>query len=417
MAFRRALPAHLVNNMHTAMLRLTAMLLAVLVMAQPALSRSTLQERIEAQRQKALHTQARLHEKRGELHVAQVRVGNLQGQLAQTSAAISSVNVHIGELAAQEAVTQRQLAWNTVQLTAAQQTLKRHSDALNRRLVDIYEHGDLGYLEVLLAATSFADFVERWDDLRLVIAANQRAVRERKAAEKRVAAIQSQLQAAQAAVQASEQAQERAKNQLSMLANERAQLVTIADEQRRHVASQVAEMEDLSSNEEAQLEALIVERERELAAERAAAAARARAQGVAGNPPPEGAPGGLSWPVSGTITSPFGWRHSPFGSGLEFHQGLDIGAPMGATITAAAGGTVINAGWYGGYGNYILIDHGGGISTGYGHCSQIFVANGQQVQKGQAIGAVGSTGASTGPHLHFEVRINGKPVDPAPRLR
>jgi murein DD-endopeptidase MepM/ murein hydrolase activator NlpD len=89
---------------------------------------------------------------------------------------------------------------------------------------------------------------------------------------------------------------------------------------------------------------------------------------------------------------------------------------MGTTITAAASGTVISAGWYGGYGNYILIDHGGGMATGYGHCSQIFVSVGQQVQKGQAIGAVGSTGASTGPHLHFEVRINGKPVDPAQYL-
>ncbi|HEV2261298.1 MAG TPA: M23 family metallopeptidase, partial [Candidatus Rubrimentiphilum sp.] len=118
----------------------------------------------------------------------------------------------------------------------------------------------------------------------------------------------------------------------------------------------------------------------------------------------------------GTITSPFGWRQNPFGGGPEFHQGLDIAAATGTTVTAAASGTVISAGWYGGYGNYILIDHGGGMSTGYGHLSQIFVSNGQTVQKGQAIGAVGSTGASTGPHLHFEVRMHGKPVDPAKYL-
>ncbi|HEU5480808.1 MAG TPA: M23 family metallopeptidase, partial [Candidatus Tumulicola sp.] len=129
-----------------------------------------------------------------------------------------------------------------------------------------------------------------------------------------------------------------------------------------------------------------------------------------------GGSGTFSWPVTGTITSPFGWRSNPFGGSPEFHQGLDIAAPTGTTVTAAAAGTVIMAQWYGGYGNYILIDHGGGYSTGYGHLSAIYVSNGQAVKRGQAIGAVGSTGASTGPHLHFEVRIDGKPVDPAPRL-
>ncbi len=89
---------------------------------------------------------------------------------------------------------------------------------------------------------------------------------------------------------------------------------------------------------------------------------------------------------------------------------------MGTTITASAGGTVLMAQWYGGYGNYILIDNGGGYSTGYGHLSAFYVSAGQQVKQGQAIGAVGCTGACTGPHVHFEIRFNGKPIDPAPRL-
>jgi murein DD-endopeptidase MepM/ murein hydrolase activator NlpD len=178
---------------------------------------------------------------------------------------------------------------------------------------------------------------------------------------------------------------------------------------RRSVASQVAEIESLSAAEESALEGLIVQRERELEAQM-------RAAGIAGGVESEGAAGAFSWPVTGTITSPFGWRSNPFGGSPEFHQGLDIAAPSGTTVTAAAGGTVIMAQWYGGYGNYILIDHGGGYSTGYGHLSAIYVSTGQNVQRGQAIGAVGSTGQSTGPHLHFEVRIAGKPVDPAPRL-
>lgn len=376
---------------------------------------SGISARIEAQRRKTAQIHQRLNQKRAELQAATVRVRDLQQQLDRTNTAIASVNAHLGDLAAAQRSTQRRLSWNTVQLDAAQKTLKLHDDLLKRRLVDIYEHGNLGYASVLLAAKSFSDFVERWEDLRLLIAANQRAVLERKAAEKRVASAQSALVSSELALQNQAEAQQRARNQLAMLADERSNLVSVAATQRRTVATQVAQMEDLSSAEESQLEALIVERQREIAAQEEAAR---RAAGIAGGPiaPSAGAPGVLAWPVTGTITSPFGYRRSPFGGGMEFHQGLDIAAPMGTTITAAAAGTVISAGWYGGYGNYILIDHGGGMATGYGHCSQIFVQVGQKVQKGQAIGAVGSTGMSTGPHVHFEVRLNGKPVDPTPYL-
>lgn len=385
-----------------------ALLIASLV---PAIAvPSTLSQRIEAQRRKTEAIHQQLHQKRGELHAATIRVNNLQAELDQTNAAISGVNARLGDLAAQERSAQRKLWWNSIQLDAAQKTLKLHNDILKRRVVDIYEHGDMGYLSVLLASKSFTDFVERWEDLRLLIAANERAVAERKAAEGKVAVAQRGLQSAQAQLQAQEQEQQRARNQLDILAQERSNLVAVADAQRRHVASEVAQIEDLSASQEAELEALIVERQRELEAQREAAR---RAAGIVGT---TSAPGALAWPVSGTITSPFGYRRNPFGGGMEFHQGLDIAAPMGTTITAAAAGTVISAGWYGGYGNYILIDHGGGMATGYGHCSQIFVSVGQQVQKGQAIGAVGSTGVSTGPHVHFEVRINGKAVDPAPYL-
>jgi murein DD-endopeptidase MepM/ murein hydrolase activator NlpD len=210
-------------------------------------------------------------------------------------------------------------------------------------------------------------------------------------------------------LQQEEQAQDEARSQLGSLADERRNLVTLAGIRRRSVATEVAEMEDLSAAEEASLERLILERERELQSAQ-------RAAGIAGSADSSGSSGMFSWPVTGTITSPFGWRSNPFGGAPEFHQGLDIAAPSGTTVTAAAGGTVIMAQWYGGYGNYILIDHGGGYSTGYGHLSAIYVSSGQSVQRGQAIGAVGSTGQSTGPHLHFEVRIAGKPVDPAPRL-
>jgi murein DD-endopeptidase MepM/ murein hydrolase activator NlpD len=114
----------------------------------------------------------------------------------------------------------------------------------------------------------------------------------------------------------------------------------------------------------------------------------------------------MSWPVNGVLTSTFGWRWG------RMHNGIDIGAPTGTSISAASGGYVYFAGSMGGYGNVVLIDHGGGLTTLYAHQSQVKASVGQTVSRGQQIGLVGSTGHSTGPHLHFEVRKNGVPVDP-----
>jgi len=123
--------------------------------------------------------------------------------------------------------------------------------------------------------------------------------------------------------------------------------------------------------------------------------------------------GQLTYPSDASITSSFGWRRHPILGYSRFHSGIDFGASYGSTIRAADRGTVIFAGWYGGYGYTVVIDHGGSISTLYGHSSKLYVSEGQSVQRGQAIAAVGSTGLSTGPHLHFEVRKDGAPVDPS----
>ena len=118
------------------------------------------------------------------------------------------------------------------------------------------------------------------------------------------------------------------------------------------------------------------------------------------------------WPAAGYVSSPYGLR---FG-GTEFHQGIDIAAEMGTPIVATADGVVTAAGWNGGYGNMVDIDHGSGIVTRYGHASAVAVSVGQQVRRGEVIAYVGSTGRSTGPHVHYEVRVNGAPVNPAAYL-
>ena len=115
------------------------------------------------------------------------------------------------------------------------------------------------------------------------------------------------------------------------------------------------------------------------------------------------------WPAAGYVSSPYGLRFN----GTEFHQGIDIAADMGAPIVATADGVVTAAGWNGGYGNMVDVDHGGGIVTRYGHASAVAVTVGQQVRRGEVIAYVGSTGRSTGPHVHYEVRVDGQPVNPA----
>ncbi len=121
---------------------------------------------------------------------------------------------------------------------------------------------------------------------------------------------------------------------------------------------------------------------------------------------------GFQWPIAARVTSEYGWRIHPIYGTKRLHAGIDLGAGSGTPIAAAAGGTVIQAGWYGGYGNAVIISHGNGISTLYAHQSSIAVSNGQQVGRGETIGYVGSTGNSTGPHLHLEVRVNGSAVNP-----
>lgn len=118
------------------------------------------------------------------------------------------------------------------------------------------------------------------------------------------------------------------------------------------------------------------------------------------------------WPAVGDVTSPFGLRKSPWGAGSDFHPGIDIANNAGTPIFATADGIVVKAGWSGGYGNLVQIDHGNGIATLYGHNSLISVSVGQTVKKGQLISYMGSTGNSTGPHVHYEIRVNGTAVNP-----
>ena len=143
-----------------------------------------------------------------------------------------------------------------------------------------------------------------------------------------------------------------------------------------------------------------------MSASLAAQIVAAQARDASAHSAPASNPGGFQWPVSGPVTSPFGWRWG------RMHEGIDIAVPSGTPVHASAAGVVVYAGWLGGYGNLVAIDHGGGISTAYGHNTSVAVAVGQSVSQGQVVSYSGSPGHSTGPHVHFEVRVNGSAVDP-----
>jgi murein DD-endopeptidase MepM/ murein hydrolase activator NlpD len=389
----------------------------VFLAATSPLRAATIDDRIHEHQREVHEAHLKLNAKRGQLEGARARVENLQGQLDETNRNIATVRGQLDQIETGVHSTERRLAANKVQLDAAEATLQRHNDALRRRLVDAYEHGSLGYINVLLAANSFADFVERWDDIRYLIRANEDTIRARQSAEHAVADARAKLLATETSLEQAQSERERKRNELDALAQQRRNLLGVAQAQKNVVAYQVTELEGISAREESALESLIREKQE---AELKRRAQERRAAMLAGKPVPPslaGGPGAVGWPVSGPITSPFGMRFDPVQHRYQLHSGIDIAAAQGATIAAAADGRVIFAGWYGGYGNAIIIDHGGGTSTLYGHCSQIFVGVGQDVVRGQAIGAVGMTGDATGPHVHFEVRRDGKPVDPMGYLR
>jgi murein DD-endopeptidase MepM/ murein hydrolase activator NlpD len=184
------------------------------------------------------------------------------------------------------------------------------------------------------------------------------------------------------------------------------QLRTQADGEREQVAAAEAQEQQIVEGiraRKAEFEAEYSAVQEQINAQIAAAVSRGNP--VQGN-------GRFIWPVNGSVTSGFGPRNHPIHGGTRMHNGIDISAASGTPIKAGDDGVVVMAGSNGGYGNWTLIDHGGGLATGYAHQSSIGVSKGQHVSRGEVIGRVGSTGASTGPHLHFEVRVNGNPVDP-----
>jgi murein DD-endopeptidase MepM/ murein hydrolase activator NlpD len=353
---------------------------------------ATLQNQLTGQRQ---HEQAL----RNQVNDFTTRIRALESR-------VGDVSLHLQTLEADLSLHQRRLdALNalfhvqTDRLATLHAQYRESLRVLNRRLVDIYESEDPTTLDILLGSGSIQDAIDRVQALseinaqdRAVSAAVARAKADVTAARRKTKRLRATVNGETAVIRA----------RTAQTQAVRDELVGARDDLSSSKQQKLQDLSTLTASERAAAEEIDA---LQAASARIAAAIR-NAQAKDNGPTQTASNAGLIWPVQGPVTSPFGWRWG------RMHEGIDIGVGYGTPIHAAAGGTVIYCGWEEGYGNFVVLDHGGNLATAYGHQSSIAVTCGQQVNQGDVIGYVGCTGHCFGPHLHFEVRVNGDPVDP-----
>ena len=291
------------------------------------------------------------------------------------------------------AETKENLAVEEQKLEVATQKANAKYDIFKERFRVMCEHGDVSYIEMLLSAESFSDFVDKAEIMKEISQYDKAIFDEMDEARKQIEVSRDEI------LKLKETQEESAKS----LENQKSALVKKQQEQAAYIKA--------LENDTAAYQRIIDEADAAMASLRASVSGSLSSS--SGSAKYVG--GEFTWPTPSChyITSNFSPRRKNPVTGIyKRHTGTDIGASYGAAVVAANSGKVTLAGWNSGYGNCIIIDHGGGKATLYAHLSAYSVSSGQSVSKGQRIGSVGSTGNSTGPHLHFEVLINGTAVDP-----
>lgn len=347
----------------------------------------TLKAKLKTVAQKKSVVKKQLVQKKAEVWVAAAAVEQVDGKINTVSRRLVSTRDKL-------AIARQEQVRVTQKLAEAQAKLGEKKKVAARRIRSMYVSADTTVLSVLIGAENMSSFASRksfleriarrdhelFDEvkrLRDVVAVNKRR---QDGVVAQIASLKSQLQGEE--------------KELKTVMGQRKAILNQLRDERDELQEELEAMERESSRIEAQI--------------------RAFQLSSGGRVTPH--KGRFMAPVGGRYSSPYGYRIHPISGKRKLHTGQDIAAPMGTGIRAAGSGVVISAGRRGGYGNTVIIDHGGGIATLYGHCSRIFVSAGQKVSMGDRIAAVGSTGYSTGPHLHFEVRINGSPVNPGPYI-
>jgi murein DD-endopeptidase MepM/ murein hydrolase activator NlpD len=360
-------------------------------------------------------TQSKIDRKKRQVAKKRAREGVLTEDISGYSQRIRGLQGDIRSYASREAKLQGSLQRKRAEvqrvddrlqvaqdrLVRLRARLKEATDVLSTRLVEIYKADEPDILTVILQSDGFADLLDRTAFLDKISAQDRAIVSRVRDLKKQTTDLANQLEELKGQKQSAADAILAQKNQAAearAAVVERQSALANARAKRRTV---LASVRDDRSHLEGDLRAL----------EREQAAVRARIQGAqgggsAGAGPIKRGSGNLIWPVNGPVVSPFGMRWG------RLHAGVDIAVPSGTPVRASASGNVIIAGVVGGYGNYICIAHGGALSTCYGHNTSLGVSQGQSVKQGQVIASSGCTGHCFGPHVHFETRINGSPVDP-----
>ncbi len=331
--------------------------------------------------------------------------GNLrtsEDQLTEINSQLSATLNRCEEVEGELGVVRGLLQETEYELEELRKKLIKQNGILDKRIRNIYKQGNLTYLEVVLNASDFSDLLNRLSFLHLIINQDATLLSEIKFTKDKTDTKKFEIEKQKEEI---EEKQEILKEETTKLES-----LKIAEESRRNeIQSRMNRKEELL--EEICLDKVALkqaEKELEKSSQEIAEYIR-RIENGEDSPRPVSS---FRWPTSGPVTSGFGMRWHPIFGGYRMHNGIDIGAPYGQKIVAAQSGTVIFTGWKGGYGRTLMISHGGGITTLYAHTSAIYVSEGQKVEKRQKVAAVGSTGYSTGPHLHFEVRVNGEPQNP-----
>lgn len=307
----------------------------------------------------------------------------LDDQVTVLEGEISDINAKIDEI-------QEQIDTVTEELEVAAVALEEQYEAYKTRVRVMYENSSMGYLEILLSAESIGDFFARLEIVTQIAEYDSNLTAKLKEEKQKIQDKKDELEALKQEQVDSKTSLETKKSDLDYKMAQRDAMIKEINSSKSTLEAQLKEIEA----EEAKVRAQIA---------RLASGGKTTYTG-----------GAMLWPTPSCriITSYYGWRLHPVLGYEKLHTGMDIGAGYGATIIAAESGTVITATYNSAYGNYVVIDHGGGVCTLYAHQSSMAVSVGQYVLAGDTIGYVGSTGYSTGPHLHFEVIINGATVDP-----
>jgi murein DD-endopeptidase MepM/ murein hydrolase activator NlpD len=361
----------------------------------------------------AAEVQKKLEDARAKIDAAEKQkdsltrqIGDLDGRLRAIQKKLDGMAPQIAAVEERLSVTQEKLALlrkelrlKQLELQQAQAELKLEQENFAERAVLSYKSNDLDYVDILLSSTDFEDLISRVDSIHEFLLGDNALVGDLEATRDEVDAERDAVAKREDAVAEAAHVLQVKSDQLAALkaAQAASQAAALAVRQEKQGA-----LKGVNKNLK-ELE----RQENQLLAESQAISGVVGGSGSTGS-----GNGSLSWPVNGSVVSPFGYRIHPILGYRKMHTGIDIAVGYGVPIHSAGAGTVIYASWMGGYGNVIIVDHGDGLSTLYAHQSSLAVGNGARVSRGQTIGYIGSTGFSTGPHLHFEVRVNGNPVDP-----